>query len=495
MKRSIVLKNISVSLLLQLITLINGLVIPKIILSNFGSSVNGLIASISQFLNYITLLEGGIGAVVMSALYRPLLNKDTKKISSIVKASDNFFKSIALIFLVYVVILALFGPIFIWKSFDWQYTASLVIILAANAFIQYYFSITNKILLNADQKSYVVSFVQIGALLLNLCFGIIVAIFYPQVHLLKFATALAFGVQPIIFNRYVKKNYKLDLSAESDKNALKNRWDGFGQNVAYVVHMNTDVAVLTILSSLSNVSIYSVYNLVITALKNFVVAISSAMLPSLGSVLVSDDLKKTNDSFGIYELSVGLVATILFSCGSILVTDFVLVYTSNIHDANYNQFLFGILIMAAIAVGCIRDPYINIANAAGHFKQTAKFAYIEATINIVISIILVHTYGLIGVAMGTLVASFYRYVAQLFYLRKHILNRSIFLGMKSFFCYILIFVISNILSLILLKFDIHNYFNWFIKALFTFLIVITVLIVVVFVFYKSYIYRILRRKI
>lgn len=52
-----VVLNIITSLLLQVIILICGFIVPKLIITNFGSDVNGLISSITQFLAYISLLE------------------------------------------------------------------------------------------------------------------------------------------------------------------------------------------------------------------------------------------------------------------------------------------------------------------------------------------------------------------------------------------------------------------------------------------------------
>lgn len=51
------LKNILSSLFLQFITMICGLILPRAIIGKYGSNVNGLITSITQFLTYITLLE------------------------------------------------------------------------------------------------------------------------------------------------------------------------------------------------------------------------------------------------------------------------------------------------------------------------------------------------------------------------------------------------------------------------------------------------------
>ena len=73
--------NIISSLLLQVTTLICGFIVPKIIIEKFGSNVNGLVSSITQFLAYITLLEAGIGPVIKSALYGPIAKKDKRLVN------------------------------------------------------------------------------------------------------------------------------------------------------------------------------------------------------------------------------------------------------------------------------------------------------------------------------------------------------------------------------------------------------------------------------
>ena len=82
MKKKVML-NVGCTMLCQLVTFISGLIVPRLILSTFGSEANGLVSSITQFLNYIALVEGGIGSVVLTALYGPLAKKDDRKISSV----------------------------------------------------------------------------------------------------------------------------------------------------------------------------------------------------------------------------------------------------------------------------------------------------------------------------------------------------------------------------------------------------------------------------
>ena len=83
--------NISVTLMCRIITILCGVIVPKIFLDAFGSEAYGAAASISQFLAYITLIEGGIGGVARAALYKPLSENDVYGVSLIVKEIRHFF--------------------------------------------------------------------------------------------------------------------------------------------------------------------------------------------------------------------------------------------------------------------------------------------------------------------------------------------------------------------------------------------------------------------
>lgn len=418
-------KNIITSLLCQIITILNGLIIPRLILGAFGSEVNGLVSSISQFLNYITLLEGGLSGVIMAALYKPLAEKDTKRVSAIINATNQFFRRIAVLFVGYMLIVATLYPLFVHTSYSWGFVASLATIIGITLFIQYFFSLSLRLLINADQRGYVVFSAQIVFTIINFIFTLIVINIYPEIHVLKIANVIAYCIQPIVFATYVNKNYKLDRSIPPDKDAISQRWDGFGQNLAYFIHTNTDVVVLTIFCTLLDVSVYSVYYMVIGSLKRLVMSISSAVVPSIGNTLASGDTNKINEAFDIYDTGINLITTFAFACGIILIVPFVNIYTSGINDTNYIQPVFGILLLISEAIYCYRDPYVSIAYASGRFKETAKYAYIEAISNILISVVLVIRFGLVGVAVGTFVSMCYRLIMHVIYAKKNILYRPI----------------------------------------------------------------------
>ena len=74
--RNKTLLNIVMFLIFQIVLIISNFIIPRIILLNYGSEINGLVLSITQFLNYINLFEGGVSGVVLAALYKPLSYKN-----------------------------------------------------------------------------------------------------------------------------------------------------------------------------------------------------------------------------------------------------------------------------------------------------------------------------------------------------------------------------------------------------------------------------------
>ena len=88
------LLNTIVQLLLEIVTVISGFIVPRLIIKTYGSDANGLVVSISQFFGYLTILQSGIGGVAKAALYKPLAENNNDEINSLVKAISNFFKKI-----------------------------------------------------------------------------------------------------------------------------------------------------------------------------------------------------------------------------------------------------------------------------------------------------------------------------------------------------------------------------------------------------------------
>ena len=431
-------KNFISSIILQLATIINGLILPRLIITSFGSSVNGMVSSITQFLSFISLLEGGLGAVVLAELYKPIEDHNTEKVRVILASCQSFFNKLSAIFILYTAILSVIYPVFIANKFDFGYSASLVWILSLTTLAQYLFSITNKLLLQADQKIYIVNLVMAITVVLNLLLAIIVIKIFPEIHLVKAVSAIVYFIQPVIYNKFVDKKYNFRHLKTKRKYVLKNRWSGFAQNLAYFINMNTDIAVVTIFLGLTEVSIYSVYMLAINALRSFITSAANSYQSALGKYYAIGDVKVLKNNFERFELGFWIISCVLFNTCLLLINQFVGIYTSGVKDANYYQPIFALIIILANLIYCLREPYRLLTLAAGKFKETNFGSFMEAGLNLAISILLVMKFGLTGIAIGTLIGIIYRLFYFIRFLRHDILylNYNRYIKLIVPFCFV-----------------------------------------------------------
>lgn len=479
------LKNIISSLTLQIVTVICGLIVPRLIIKSFGSNVNGLITSITQFLGYITLLESGFGPVVKSILYKPIASKNKEEIAKILRASEKFFRIISYIFIAYIVILCLVIPTIVSNEFNTLFTLSLVIIIAISIFAEYYFGMTYRLYLQAEQKTYVTSIIQIGTTILNTIMIVILIKFGANIHSVKLISALIFIFKPILQNIYVRKKYNINLKNAETGYRIKQKWDGLAQHIAAVIHSNTDVVILTLFTNTLEVSVYSVYWLVVNSIKKLVQSLTGGIEASFGDMIAKGERENLNKSFRAYESFYFTIITIIFSCTLILILPFVTIYTKGITDVNYYRPAFAYLIVLAEFMWTMRLPYSSVTLAAGHFKQTKKGAWLEASINIVLSAILVFKFGLIGVAIGTLVAMIIRTIEFMYHTSKYILERSIWHTYKRLIAVAIQVTIILLITQFIPMTNVTDYAQWTVKALIVAVISGTVVITLNCILYKN----------
>lgn len=490
MRKLLLAKNTAASLIAQITTLICGFVLPRLFLQHYGSEVNGLVNSICQFLSVIAFLELGVGAVVQSSLYKPLAEKDNQQISKVMVSANKFFQRLARILLVYVISLMIIYPFIANQNFGFIYTATLIAAISISSFAQYYFGIVNSLLLNADQRGYIQYNAQTVTIILNTIVCAIMISMNGTIQVVKLVTSLIYLARPVILQIYVNNHYAINWKIKYTQEPIKQKWNGVAQHVASVVLDGTDTIVLTVFSTLSNVSIYSVYFLVVKGVKTLFLSITNGIQALIGELWAKQELEQLKNFFGWIEWLIHTGTTYVFSCTAALIVPFIQVYTLGIRDANYIQPTFAILLTLANAMHCLRLPYNIMILAAGHYKQTQRNYIVAAILNIVVSVLTVKIWGLIGVAIGTLVAMTYQTIWLAIYDSRHFINWPLKKVIKQFLVDIISsFLIISFGSHIVLK-DI-TYFNWFFMAIKVAIVALFVVFCLNSLFYRSKMLRLM----
>ncbi len=456
--------NLLSQLILQLVTAICGFIVPKLILENFGSELNGLTTSIAQFLGIISLMESGFGAVAKSAFYKSLAQKDNVGISGVYNATESFFRKVALVFLAYCILLSFVFPCFQKAEFGYFFVMSLVIIIGISSFVQYYFGMSYTVLLNADQNGYISAFLQVISVVLNAVLTLLLLKVGASIHIVKLVSAIVLFIRPILINLYCRRKYAIDRNVPQDLASVSQKWDNFGQSIALYVHTKTSYLLITFFLDFVKVSIYSVYSLITTSLSAVITSISTGFVAGLGNIYANHEEENFKRVFSLYEFVNHFTTFVFYTIALITMMPFVKVYTSGVADRNlYMLPLFGTLLVAGELIYCIRLPYYYAITNAGHFKQITKSAYIEAGLNIVISLSLVFSLGLTGLAIGAGVAMTYRTAFLIWYCSKNITKTTLLVPIKR----ILLFSATTVVSAVggrLVSYEPDGFAQWFLYA-------------------------------
>ena len=479
-------RNTLFSLLQQGVAFVCGLIVPKLMLNAFGSEAYGATSSIATFLAYITLLEGGIGAVTRSALYRAFAEKSDEQISAIVTETKDFYRKIAYAFIIYVIILACFFKQISHNSvFGYWYSFSLVIVIALSSFAEYSIGISYTLLLQADQMNYVVLIFKIITSILNTIIIVVLISLKSDILTVKLASGIVFVLKPVLLSFYVRRRYRL-RKVHLPKKTLENKKTAIGQHIAWMLHNNTDITVLTIFRDLATVSVYSVYNMIVAQIQSIQNAFLSGMEAVFGSMYANKENENLKKTFGYYETLISLIGVTLFSITAILIVPFIKIYTSGLTDAKYDDPVFAIMLIIASMIYTFGLPYHQMIIAAGRFKETRMASYGEAIINISVSVLLVIRFGIVGVAVGTVAATLFRTVYYVVYLSKHILKRNAFLWIRRMITNIIVFTGVYIIGKTVLSLQsVSNYLEWIISAVIITLISGAISLFVNFIVYKG----------
>ena len=159
--------------------------------------------------------------------------------------------------------------------------------------------------------------------------------------------------------------------------------------------------------------------MVINSIRSITEALSGGMEAVFGECIAKDDKAALQKKLtGNIKTLLSAGTLVLFSCAGILIVPFIRLYTKGITDVNYIQPAFAWVFLLAEAVNCLVLPCSGLPVAADHLKQTRWGAYSEALINIILSCILIKWEPLLGVAIGTLVATVFRAIYYMAYSAK-----------------------------------------------------------------------------
>ena len=479
-------KEFLLNFIFTLLTSILGFVQNKFFVQYMGIETLGMMKLFSQLLAYLNIVELGLGSASAFALYKPLAEKDHKKISIVVTTIESIYNKIAMIILGLGILFVPLIPFFMEVS-DFSNKIYFYWILYVLNTVSTYLFIKYVILFTANQEFIFVRFVQSSSKIL---FQILQILFIIKFHsFFLYITLLICDnlLQYIFFRKHYKSNYsyieKTVERYEGIKTDIKNL---FWHKIGSLVVFNTDLILISKFVSLSVVGIYASYQM-ITQIVSTIVGVGVGVIsPKIGKYIAEH---KKNEVYFLFKKSniFFIMIALFFSyCVFILINHFITLWMGE-------EFLLPKLTLGLIVINLFINIFrwnLEIYKGSAGFFDDIKSPMYESIINLFVSIALGVKIGLDGIIIGTIVSNI---IVILIYKPILVFERCFDKDWKEYtkvyVNYIfLLFISLGILTIAtkpFLRTEINSWFEWIVYA--TIISVITMgVLLVIFLLNKDY---------
>lgn len=440
------LLNIGSDLALQLVTAICGFILPRLILSSYGSSVNGIVNSITQIIGIVALLRAGIMNVSMKALFGPIAAADHTGVSRVVNTLSRFMRWLTGVFTVCIAVLAVVYPFLVADEMAWLDAFWLVLIIGVSTYAQCFLGMSRQMLTHANQTVYIISVAQIIAMIARTVIAALLMKWGCSIHVVKLVSAFVYVIPPVCYYLYTQRLFRIDTKVPVDNALISQRWDALVHQFAFFLNLNMPLIGATLFLDVLEASVYAVYSLVAFSLRKIVLTMTSGMSAAFGNMIEKGEKSLLKRRFGQFELLMYIVPAIAFITCGVLFVSFVMIYTSGVTDVNYNRPVLGVLMCLSAFFYCTKMAYETLIIAAGRFRDTKKFAWIDGTMTVVGSLLFVGIWGLDGLVLSTVLSGlyctvvYYRFVARevLDVPAKQIVGRFAYVAVCTVICLLLL---------------------------------------------------------
>ena len=448
--------NFLIGIASEILSIALGILVPRFILTSYGSEINGLLSSVTQIYSYIALLEAGIGVATVQALYKTVGSDNKAATNAVLAATNRYYHRTGLLYLVAILGFSIVYPLVVLTEIP---TITVVLVIVFNGLgsvISYFFQGKYFLLLQAEGKNYIkTSLNMFTNVFKNIAKIVLMALGFDVVFVQMISMVVSL-IQMAYIVWYIKRYYPwIDLSVKPDFESISQSKNVLVHQISGLIYNNTDVITLTVFCGLKTVSIYSMYTLLFGMISMALNTFSSSFLFSLGQKFHTDK-KRFMRMYDVYETMYMALVFALYSVANFFILPFMKLYTAGVTDINYIDKSLPLLFISTYLLSCGRSAPNQAINIAGHFKKTQNRAVAEATINLAVSIIAVQFWGIYGVLFGTIAALLYRSNDIILYASRNVLQRSALVTYKRWGINLAIFLLILYVNQFL-EFDLSSY--------------------------------------
>lgn len=443
----------------QIIIIALGLVVPRIVLTHYGSDTNGLTSTVTQIFTYMALLEAGIGQAARNALYAPVKANDKNGISYIMSVARRYYRKITVYYGIGVLVLSGILPLIIKSKINYWTIFLVVFFEGMSQVVNFWYTENWMQLLMAEGENYIKVNADFLGRVAGYSIKIVLAIMGINIAFIQLGYFLVSLVKLSYYKWYMEKNYGwVDYDVAPEDATLPDRNSYIITEIAWTIFSSTDMIILSMFCSTELASVYAIYNMVFTNINTLLNSVYWGTNFLLGQAYYESKEKycKIHDAFN--SIYIGTM-TALMCITYILIIPFVQLYTSGVTDVKYVYELLPVGFCLVQILSWSRYVGGNLTGIAGYAKIISKISLVEAIINVVGSFALVWKFQILGVIAATVIALPIKVIYVTWLTEKKILCRSCRKTLKILGVNYLLFIITVIVKG-MIKFEINSYMDF-----------------------------------
>lgn len=416
-------KNIAFGYVGNLTSTVLGFVLRTVFIMKLNETLLGVNGLYTGVLTMLSLAELGIGTALNFSLYAPVANKEYEKIKSYMEYYKKAYRAIALVITVIGLALIPFLKYFIKNpgNYGMQELTIYYLIFLFNTISTYFVSYKYS-LVNAEQKNYIQTNILTITKLMTIISQLVVLWFTSNFLLYLLTAAIVELLQKIYVSHYLNKLYPylkekdiIPLGNEEKREIREKTKALVCHKVGDVARLQTDSIIISSFISVSLVGIIDNYLMIINSVSGFVNVIFNSVISGFGNLIATESKEKQYEMFRIYRFTANWV----YGLSAI---GFYLLLTPLVYLCWGEKWILQGPAIAFLLIDYYfkgdRIVLSNFKTAAGVFQQDKWLALIQGAVNLVISVTLVQSMGLVGIYIGTLVSGLIANITKPFIIYK-----------------------------------------------------------------------------
>lgn len=402
-------KNSFFSVFTQALIILAGFFCQRVINVKLGTELVGLNGVASNVIAVFSVTELGLSTAIVFHLYRALSEKKEEQIAALMNLYRKAYLAVAGVIALLGFGFLPFIHLFMKENhLEVSYIRMIYGLWVIRTILGYLLSYKRSIVI-ADQREYVSSLATMLTSIFNYLSVIVIVMIWGNyewalILSILFEAAVNLGLIAYVDRTYpfLRKYRGKHVEKKLVRSVFADVKNLFVTRIAQKLLSCTDNLIMSSLINLSIVGFYSNYCLITQSLINVLQALSGALQPTIGNVIVEEDRQRDRELLHVFTFVFFFFSAIVL-CGVAAVSS---LFVGNVWLGE--AFLLPKTTVFFMAVNCALYvmilPIGVFVSVSGLFQFEKKVAMSAAVINLILSLALVKPLGITGVLTGTLIA-------------------------------------------------------------------------------------------